>query len=99
MIKGALDPLTTVFLARYLRRPAHLLGGLGLLFGVIGILAYLSIGSFMANKGIGTRPLLFFGIQGTLLSDQVVSLGLVAELVLVRTLRLKQFAGVAERVG
>jgi dolichol-phosphate mannosyltransferase len=101
MIKGALDLLTAVVLTRYLRRPAHFFGGIGLLVGVIGvgILTYLSVGWFLGFKGIGTRPLFFFGILGTLLSAQLVSLGLVAELVLVRTLRLEPAAGVAERVG
>jgi glycosyltransferase involved in cell wall biosynthesis len=101
MIKGALDLLTTVVLTRYLRRPAHFFGGLGLLVGTvgIGILLYLSIGWFMGFKGIGTRPLFFFGILGTLLSAQLISLGLIAELVLVRTLRLEPAVAVAERVG
>jgi glycosyltransferase involved in cell wall biosynthesis len=101
MIKGALDLLTTVVLTRYLRRPAHFFGGLGLLVGTvgIGILVYLSIGWFAGFKGIGTRPLFFFGILGTLLSAQLISLGLIAELVLVRTLRLEPAVAVAERVG
>lgn len=101
MIKGALDLLTTVVLTRYLRRPAHFFGGLGLLVGTvgIGILIYLSIGWFMGFKGIGTRPLFFFGILGTLLSAQLISLGLIAELVLVRTLRLEPAVAVVERVG
>ena len=87
LIKGALDLLTTVVLTRYLRRPAHFFGGLGLLVGVLGlgILVYLSAGWFLSYKGIGTRPLFFFGILGTLLSAQLISLGLVAELVLYRT--------------
>ncbi|MEX0326082.1 MAG: glycosyltransferase family 2 protein [Puniceicoccaceae bacterium] len=87
LIKGLLDLLTTVVLTRYLRRPAHFFGGLGLLVGVLGlgILVYLSAGWFLGYKGIGTRPLFFFGILGTLLSAQLISLGLVAELVLYRT--------------
>ena len=87
LIKGALDLLTTVVLTRYLRRPAHFFGGAGLVVGAIGlgVLGYLSIGWFLGYKGIGTRPLFFFGILGTLLSAQLISLGLVAELVLFRT--------------
>ena len=98
MIKGSLDLLTTVVLTRYLRRPAHFFGGLGLLFGVagIGILLYLSVGWFLGFKGIGTRPLFFFGILGTLLSAQLISLGLIAELVLVRTVDSENQNTVAE---
>lgn len=101
MIKGALDLLTTVVLTRYLRRPAHFFGGLGLLVGTIGIgvLLYLSLGWFLGEKGIGTRPLFFFGILGTLLSAQLVSLGLIAELVLQRTMGLETPVRIAERLG
>ncbi|MGC9453211.1 MAG: glycosyltransferase family 2 protein [Oceanipulchritudo sp.] len=100
MIKGLLDLLTTVVLTRYLRRPAHFFGGIGLLVGVagLGILLYLSVGWFLGHKGIGTRPLFFFGILGTLLSAQLVSLGLIAELVLYRTMGGEPGAGVMERI-
>jgi len=87
LVKGLLDLLTAVVLTRYLRRPAHFFGGIGLLVGVVGlgILTYLSAGWFLGYKGIGTRPLFFLGILSTLLSAQLISLGLVAELVLLRT--------------
>ena len=100
MVKGFLDLLTVVVLTRYLRRPAHFFGGLGLLVGVVGlgILAYLSIGWFLGFKGIGTRPLFFFGILGTLLSAQLISLGLVAELVLVRTHASESHESIIERI-
>jgi glycosyltransferase involved in cell wall biosynthesis len=101
MIKGALDLLTTVVLTRYLRRPAHFFGGLGLLVGVVGlgILVYLAGGWFLGYKGIGTRPLFFFGILGTLLSAQLISLGLVAELILYRTRDADGYSRVSERLG
>lgn len=100
LIKGGLDLLTTIVLTRYLRRPAHFFGGLGLLVGVvgIGILAYLSVGWFIGFKGIGTRPLFFFGILGTLLSAQLISLGLVAELMLLRTHRSNRFDELIEKI-
>ncbi|MEX0330104.1 MAG: glycosyltransferase family 2 protein [Puniceicoccaceae bacterium] len=100
LIKGFLDLLTTVVLTRYLRRPAHFFGGLGLLVGALGlgILVYLSAGWFLGYKGIGTRPLFFFGILGTLLSAQLISLGLVAELVLYRTLDMERSSGEFERL-
>lgn len=101
MIKGALDLLTTVVLTRYLRRPAHFFGGIGLLVGAagFGILVYLSAGWFLGNKGIGTRPLFFFGILGSLLSAQLISLGILAELVLLRTVGLERERSVQERIG
>jgi dolichol-phosphate mannosyltransferase len=97
-IRGALDLLTTVVLTRYLRRPAHFFGGLGLVFGAIGIgvLLWLTIGWFFGNRGIGQRPLFFFGILSTLLSAQMLSIGLIAELILFRTERRSQEAFIAE---
>lgn len=101
LIKGALDLLTAVVLTRYLRRPAHFFGGLGLAVGVVGlgILSYLSIGWFFGYKGIGTRPLFFFGILGTLLSAQLISLGLIAELILYRTNPGEQISHIKEKLG
>lgn len=100
MAKGAIDLLTTVLLTRYLRRPAHFFGGLGLLAGVFGcgVLTYLTIGWFLGFKGIAERPLFFFGILATLLSAQLVSLGLIAELILWRTARGERGGLVSERL-
>lgn len=100
MVKGALDLLTCVMLTRYLRRPAHFFGGLALVVGSVGIglLVYLSIGWFLGNKGIGTRPLFFFGILGTLLSAQLLSIGLIAELILYRTHESEREGYVLERL-
>jgi glycosyltransferase involved in cell wall biosynthesis len=80
--RGGLDLLTVVTLTRYNRRPAHLFGGFGLLFGLVGaaILLYLSGAWAFAGQSIGNRPLLLFGVLLVLLSVQLASLGLLAEL-------------------
>ncbi|GAA4859253.1 glycosyltransferase family 2 protein [Saccharopolyspora rosea] len=85
--RGALDLLTVVALTRYGRRPAHLFGGLGLLAGTIGtlILLYLTGVWLFTPESIGTRPLLTLGILLEIFAVQMVSLGLLAELVLHRT--------------
>ena len=100
MVKGAIDLLTTLLLTRYLRRPAHFFGGLGLLVGLFGggVLIYLSLGWFLGFKGIAERPLFFFGILATLLSAQLFSIGLIAELILWRTARGDRGALVSERL-
>ncbi len=100
-IRGLLDLFTVITLTRYMQRPGHLFGGLGLLVGVfgLGILAYLSAGWFMGYKGIAGRPLFYFGILGTLLSAQLISLGLLAELVLRHTRSDNSRRHVAQRCG
>ncbi|MFR9729349.1 glycosyltransferase family 2 protein [Saccharopolyspora sp. MS10] len=88
-VRGALDLLTVVALTRYGRRPAHLFGGLGLVAGTAGtlILLYLTGVWVFTEQSIGTRPLLTLGILLEIFSAQMISTGLLAELVLHRTSR------------
>ena len=83
LFKGALDLITVVVLTRYLKRPGHFFGGFGMLSGMIGslILAYLSIDKFIFGNGIGHRPLLQLGILLVILGVQLVSTGLIGELI------------------
>ncbi|HVK20140.1 MAG TPA: glycosyltransferase family 2 protein [Actinokineospora sp.] len=86
-VRGAIDLMTVVTITKYGRRPAHLFGGLGLLSGAIGflILLYLTGLWVFTTDPIGTRPLLNLGILLVILSVQMISLGLIAEIVLHRT--------------
>ncbi|MDP4693887.1 MAG: hypothetical protein NWS00_05000, partial [Opitutales bacterium] len=78
-----LDLITVVVTSRYLRRPAHLFGGTGFLAGFIGFvtLAWLSFSKMFFGTEIGGRPLFFLGILLLLLGAQLVSLGLIAEMI------------------
>lgn len=82
-LKGLLDLATVTVTTRYLRRPAHVLGGFGALAGFIGfaVLFWLSARKIFLGINIEGRPLFFFGILMLLLGAQLVSIGLVAELV------------------
>lgn len=82
LVKGFLDLLTVVAITRFLNRPLHLLGGLGLIIGLAGItiLGGLSVG-WLFGTAIAGRPLFFLGILSVLLSAQLISLGIVAELI------------------
>lgn len=82
-LKGLLDLLTVTFTTRYLRRPAHIFGGFGLVAGSIGssILLWLSFNKVFFGAPIGNRPLFFLGILLVLLGVQLVSLGLIAEMI------------------
>jgi glycosyltransferase involved in cell wall biosynthesis len=82
LFKGGLDLITVVVLTRYLKRPGHFFGGFGLLSGLAGfaILAWLSIEKLFFGIGIGQRPLLQLGILLVILGVQLVSTGLIGEL-------------------
>jgi glycosyltransferase involved in cell wall biosynthesis len=83
-IKGLLDLITIVVMTRYLRRPAHIFGGFGLGAGLSGlaILAWLSAEKILFDHAIAARPLFFLGILLMLLGAQLVSVGLIAELII-----------------
>ncbi len=84
LFKGFLDMLTVLVTTRFLKRPLHLFGGVGLIFAFAGgaILIYLAALWIGGLRPIGNRPLLFYGMAFLILGVQIVSLGIVAELFL-----------------
>lgn len=101
LIKGALDLMTVWLTTRYAARPLHLFGGGGLVLGVLGvaILGYLSILWLIGAGPIGDRPLLMLGMLLVLFGGQMISVGLVAEVVLRRTIDEKDKYSIGERSG
>lgn len=101
LIKGALDLLTVWLTTRYAARPLHLFGGGGLALSVVGfaILAYLSVLWMIGLGPIGNRPLLMLGMLLVLFGGQMISVGLVAEIVLKRSITEGDKYSVAERSG
>jgi len=81
-VRGFLDLLTVTFMGRYRHRPLHLFGGLGLLFSLLGtaILCYLTVVKLLGNA-IGQRPLLLLGVLLVVVGIQLLSLGLISELI------------------
>jgi glycosyltransferase involved in cell wall biosynthesis len=81
-VRGFLDLLTVTFMGRYRHRPLHLFGGVGLLLGAGGalVLVYLTVLK-LTGEAIGHRPLLLLGVLLVVVGVQLVSLGLVSELV------------------
>jgi glycosyltransferase involved in cell wall biosynthesis len=81
-----LDLLTVRFLLSYSTRPIHIFGGLGLISFVagIGLGGYLSYVKFVLGQNIGDRPLLLLAILLMVMGVQLISIGLLGELV-VRT--------------
>ena len=81
-IRGLLDLLTVTFMGRYRHRPLHLFGGLGLALGAVGVLVlgYLTVVKLL-GEAIGHRPLLTLGVLLVVVGIQLVSLGLLSELI------------------
>ena len=79
--RGALDLMTVVFLGRYQYRPLHLFGGLGALLSAAGILigVYLTI-LRISGESIGQRPLLFLGVLLIVVGVQLLTLGLLGQM-------------------
>ena len=82
MLRGFFDLLTILLMTRYRARPLHLFGGVGLLLAAIGLgcLVYLTI-IWLQGRGIGTRPLLTLGVLLVLVGIQLVSTGLLGEMI------------------
>ena len=82
-IRGFLDLLTVIFVTKFLKRPLHLFGPIGLtLFGVgVIILGYLSYLHYAEGQSIGERPLLIFGVMFVIAGLQIFFTGLIAELI------------------
>ena len=80
--RGFFDLLTILMLTRYTTRPLHLFGLLGFFVGLtgFGIVAYLSIG-WLFGKWIGARPLFILGTLMVIAGIQLVSFGLLAEMI------------------
>jgi glycosyltransferase involved in cell wall biosynthesis len=81
-LRGLFDLLSVTFMGRYRHRPLHLFGGIGLVLGFAGFvcLAYLTVIK-IGGAGIGHRPLLTLGVLLVVVAIQLVSLGLLSELI------------------
>lgn len=79
--RGFLDLVTVKFLTTYTARPFHLFGGIGFGIGAIGsvLLAWMGVSKLLGNS-IGTRPALQLGVLLVVVAVQMVSLGLLGEL-------------------
>jgi glycosyltransferase involved in cell wall biosynthesis len=82
-LRGYLDLLTVLFLGRYQHRPQHLFGGMGTLLIFLGVLTelYMTIDKVVFGHAIGQRPLLLLGALLIIVGVQLLSLGLIGELI------------------
>ncbi|HSJ57307.1 MAG TPA: glycosyltransferase family 2 protein [Anaerolineae bacterium] len=82
-VRVILDILAVRFLMSFATRPIHIFGLLGLLSFFAGTLTlgYLAVVRLIFQQAIADRPLTLFGILLTMLGVQLVTSGLLAELV------------------
>lgn len=82
LVKGLLDLVTVLVTVRYIQRPLHLFGSVGLASAGVGglLLAYLAVLWLAGVRPIGNRPLLFYAMLLAILGVQLFSFGILAEL-------------------
>ena len=78
-----LDLLSVMFFMRFKARPGHFFGSLGLGLGAVSalILAYLFVDKFIMGNDIGTRPLFMIGVMLFLSAVQMITTGILAEMI------------------
>jgi dolichol-phosphate mannosyltransferase len=106
-VKGLLDLLTVKFLTGFGQRPQHLLGSIGLVSFLVGglgmlvlavewVINYFAPGSYLP---LHERPLLLYSVAALLLGAQMMSIGLIAELITAYQGRDEATYSVAEQTG
>jgi dolichol-phosphate mannosyltransferase len=107
-VKGFLDLLTVKFLTGFGQRPQHVLGSIGLvsfLLGALGML-YLAV-TWVVRRWdesvfplpLHERPLLLYSVAALLLGAQMMSIGLIAELITAHLGRDEDTYSIAEQTG
>ncbi|SFB58723.1 Glycosyltransferase involved in cell wall bisynthesis [Rhizobium sp. NFR07] len=78
-----LDLLSVMFFMRFKARPGHFFGSLGLGLGALSalILFYLFVDKFIMGNDIGTRPLFMIGVMLFLSAVQMITTGILAEMI------------------
>jgi glycosyltransferase involved in cell wall biosynthesis len=100
-LKGFLDLLTVRFLTRFGQRPLHALGGIGLALcslGGFGMLYLAVLWLVPEHAPIGHRPLLFYSIALLLVGLQLLTLGILGELVTAYNIRAQDTYSIAETI-
>jgi len=81
MVRGFFDFLVVLFLTHYLRRPLQLFGIAGAICLLIGFIIGLYLTYLrLFGPGIGWRPALFFDVMAIVVGVQLISIGLLGEM-------------------
>jgi dolichol-phosphate mannosyltransferase len=106
-VKGFLDLMTVKFLTGFGQRPQHVLGSIGLVSFLLGALgmAYLAVTWIVRYfdetlfQPLHERPLLIYSVAALLLGAQMMSIGLIAELITSYKGRDEDAYSIAEQTG
>jgi glycosyltransferase involved in cell wall biosynthesis len=94
-IQRLLDVITVIFLMNYSKRPLHFLGFIGFIFTLAGGLMnlYLFVYRVLGIGGIAGRPLLLLGALLLIIGVQMISIGLIGEIIIFTHAReLKEYS-------
>lgn len=82
-IRGFLDLLTVTMITKYRRSPLYLFGASGLIISLIGFIisVWLAVQKIFLGMSLSNRPLLFLGILLIVVGVQLISLGLLGEMI------------------
>lgn len=91
---GLFDFLAVMFITRYLRRPMHFFGmmGLGSFVTGLSVSLWVTLDKLMNHRPVSNRPILFLGILLIILGVQLFSTGLLGEMLSTGTPRSGGFA-------
>lgn len=97
---GFLDLVTLLFVNRYMERPMHFFGTIGVVLTVFGffINGYIAVLKIFYGQPIGDRPLLFLGILLVVIGVQFFSIGFLGEMVNKNRVH-KYMPGIEKKVG
>ncbi len=99
-LNGFLDLLTLLIVNRYMQRPMHFFGSLGVLFLLIGggINLYLAYIKIFYGAALGDRPLLFLGIMLVVVGVQFFSIGFLGDMINKGQVK-KQKPNISNKIG
>lgn len=93
-VKGFLDLLTLVLTTKYARRPLHVFGTVGIIMASVGFAVdlWLSVEWFLGLTSLTNRPLALFGVLLIIVGVQLVSIGLIGEMIAKNSLDNQQYS-------
>ena len=99
-MNGFLDLVTLLFVNRYMERPMHFFGTIGVLLTVAGMIinVYIAALKIFWDQPIGDRPLLFLGILLVVIGVQFFSIGFLGEMINKNRVH-KYMPGIEKKVG